>query len=130
MGPGGKTLTTASGGNFVSVFLIRNKQSPRLGAAPIEDAGIGSEPSADIRIDERDGKEILIYRNTKPNVHGELFGITMTGMDGNTYKISLFTGESEACDADAPVWKIAEIIAETTNYRDFAEWGISTIDAE
>ena len=91
---------------------------------------IQSEPSADIRIDERDGKEILIYRNTKPNVHGELFGITMTGMDGTTYKFSLFTGESEACDADAPVWKIAEIIAETTNYRDFAEWGISTIDAE
>ncbi|MBR5960071.1 MAG: hypothetical protein IKZ98_03685 [Clostridia bacterium] len=91
---------------------------------------IQAEPSADVRTEERDGKEILIYRNTNPNAYGELFGIVMTGTDGNTYKISLFTGESEAYEEDAPVWKIAEIIAETTNYRDFSQWGIPTTENE
>ena len=91
---------------------------------------IQAEPSADVRTEERDGKEILIYRNTNANAYGELFGIAMTGTDGNTYKISLFTGESEAYEEDAPVWKIAEIIAETTNYRDFSQWGIPTTENE
>ena len=93
-------------------------------------AYIQAEPTADVRTEERDGKEILIYRNTNANAYGELFGIAMTGTDGNTYKISLFTGESEAYEADAPVWKIAEIIAATTNYRDFSQWGIPTTDNE
>ena len=93
-------------------------------------AYIQAEPTADVRTEERDGKEILIYRNTNPNANGELFGIVMTGTDGNTYKISLFTGESEAYEADAPVWEIAEIIVATTNYRDFSQWDIPTTENE
>lgn len=93
-------------------------------------AAIQAEPSADVRTEERDGKDIIIYRNTNPNAYGELFGIVMTGADGNTYKISLFTGENEAFGADAPVWKIAEIIAKTTKYMDFEALGISASENE
>lgn len=91
---------------------------------------IQSEPTADVRFEERQGKEILFYRNTNPSAYGELFGIALQGTDGALYKISIFTGESEAYEEDAPVWKIAEIIAGSTTYRDFSEWGISTEKAD
>ena len=39
MAPEGKALMTASGGNFISAFLNRNKRSPQCGVAPIEVAG-------------------------------------------------------------------------------------------
>ncbi len=42
---GGKPPRTASGGNLVGGFLMRNKRSPRCGVAPIEHAGVGSSPT-------------------------------------------------------------------------------------
>ena len=91
---------------------------------------IQAEPTADVHIETRNGREALIYRNTAPNAYGELFGMAMTGMDGNTYKVSIFTGESEEYEEDAPVWKIAEIIGKTFTFRDFSEWGIPTTPDE
>ena len=45
---------TASGGNFIGWFLIRNKRSPQCGVAPIETAD--SARYADALIAFRDGK--------------------------------------------------------------------------
>ena len=112
-------------------YMLQLRQfSPEVIAYEQFKAAIQAEPSADVRTEERDGKEIIIYRNTNPNGYGELFGIVMTGADGNTYKISLFTGESEAYGAEAPVWKIADIIAKTTKYMDFEALGISASENE
>lgn len=91
---------------------------------------IQAEPTAETRITERNGKEVFIYRNTDPNPYGELYGIAVTGLDGNTYKVSIFTGDSEAYGEDDPVWKIAEIIGQSFTIRDFSEWGIPTAPDE
>ena len=69
--------------------------------------------------------EIIWYRNTAPTARSELFGITLTGLDGNLYKISIFTGDSEDFSPDAPVWALAETIAGTVRHQDFADWGIT-----
>ncbi len=86
---------------------------------------IMAEPSADVRTEARGDGEIFCYRNTNPGPDSELFGIAMAGSDGALYKISIFTGAGEAYGADAPVWKIADIIAASAHYRDFSEWGVT-----
>ena len=85
-------------------------------------ATIEAEPTAESAVFERDGVEILTYRNTRPSVVGELYGIALTGLDGCLYKVSLFTGDSEAFDEEAPVWKISLIIASTCRLQDFSDW--------
>lgn len=87
---------------------------------------ISREETAEITARTVEGTEILRYRNTKPTgPDAELYGIITTGLDGKLYKISIFTGDSETFDTEAPVWKIAEIIYQTTRIQDFSEWGIS-----
>ena len=87
---------------------------------------IMAEPTSVVRTREYEGTEILIYLNSKPDADSELVGVAMEGIDGKLYKISIFTGDSERFGADAPVWKIAEVIAESAYVRDFSEWGINT----
>ena len=86
---------------------------------------VEKEPTSQSWTETHLGTECLIYRNTAPAHSGvELFGIAMTGIDGKLYKISIFTGESEAYGSQDPVWAIAEIIAKTARVQDFSEWGI------
>ena len=69
--------------------------------------------------------EVFSYRNPAPSAYAELYGIAVTGLDGRLYKISIFTGDSERFDEDAPVWKIAEVIARSVRIQDFSEWGVN-----
>ena len=66
--------------------------------------------------------EVFTYRNPVPSAYAELYGIALTGLDGRLYKISIFTGDSGRFDGDAPVWKIAGVIARTVRIQDFSEW--------
>lgn len=86
----------------------------------------GREPTADWHTEIRDDTEFLFYRNTKPGAQSELYGIATVGLDGKLYKISIFTGSTERFDDDAPVWRIAEVVAATARVRDFASWGVDT----
>jgi hypothetical protein len=83
------------------------------------------EITAEVHTEEREGKEVLFYRNKYPTEVSELYGIGLEGLDGKLYKISIFTGEKEEYKKDAVVWKIADIIAKSARNRDFSEWGIS-----
>ena len=82
-----------------------------------------NEITAEVRTEERYGKELLFYRNKYPTEVSELYGIGLEGLDGKLYKISIFTGEKEEYQKDALVWKIADIIAKSARNRDFSEWG-------
>lgn len=81
-----------------------------LGAATAEVRYSGDDPS------------ILCVKNTVPSPDSELVGIALNGLDGNLYKISIFTGFDEDCSPDAIVWDIAQIIADYTSQMDFADW--------
>ena len=87
---------------------------------------IQQEPSSDWSVRTDGDLEILTYRNTAPGPSSELYGIAMTGLDGKLYKISIFTGADEAFGEDAPVWEIAERIAESARHQDFSEWGLES----
>ena len=82
------------------------------------------EITAEVHTEEREGKEVLFYRNKYPTEVSELYGIGLEGLDGKLYKISIFTGEKEEYKKDAVVWKIADIIAKSARNRDFSQWGI------
>ena len=82
------------------------------------------EITAEVHTEEREGKEVLFYRNKYPTEVSELYGIGLEGLDGKLYKISIFTGEKEEYKKDAVVWKIADIIAKSARNRDFSEWGL------
>ena len=88
-------------------------------------AMIGQVGTAETHTRMDGSMEILTYRNTAPNAYSELYGIAMTGLDGLFYKISIFTGDDGAYSPDAPVWEIAEVIAQSACHRDFSEWGIT-----
>ena len=83
------------------------------------------EITAEVHTEEREGKEVLFYRNKYPTEVSELYGIGLEGLDGKLYKISIFTGEKEEYKKDAVVWKIADIIAKSARNRDFSQRGIS-----
>lgn len=68
--------------------------------------------------------EILVYRNIRPSIHSELYGIALTGLDGLLYKISIFTGADKAFGSEAPVWEIAEALGQSVRHQDFSEWGV------
>ena len=85
---------------------------------------IKKEITAEVHTEEREGKEVLFYRNKYPTEVSELYGIGLEGLDGKLYKISIFTGEKEEYKKDAVVWKIADIIAKSARNRDFSQWGI------
>jgi len=87
-------------------------------------AMIERERTAEISTRMDGDSEILAYRNTRPNAYSELYGIALAGLDGLLYKISIFTGVDEKYGQDAPVWGIAETIAQSTRHQDFSEWGI------
>ena len=85
---------------------------------------ITGEKTADCRVRDDNGSEILTYRNTAPGKDSELYGIALTGLDGLFYKISIFSGADEDVSDTAPVWEIAENIGKTIRRQDFSEWGI------
>ena len=59
------------------------------------------EITAEVHTEEREGKEVLFYRNKYPTEVSELYGIGLEGLDGKLYKISIFTGEKEEYKKDA-----------------------------
>lgn len=69
--------------------------------------------------------EIVCYRNTTPTAVSELYGIALTGTDGCMYKVSIFTGVAEDYAADAPVWEIAEQIAQSVSIVDYSAWPLT-----
>ena len=79
-------------------------------------------PSAETNIRDINGTEVLTYKNTRATASSELYGIVMTGIDGKMYKVSIFTGDNERFDAEAPVWKIAEIVGATCNVMDYSSF--------
>ena len=52
---------------------------------------IKKEITAEVHTEEREGKEVLFYRNKYPTEVSELYGIGLEGLDGKLYKISIFT---------------------------------------
>ncbi|MBR4081462.1 MAG: hypothetical protein IKK21_06735 [Clostridia bacterium] len=69
-----------------------------------------------------DDQRVLCVTNTMPSPDSELVGIALNGLDGNLYKISIFTGFDGDCSPNAVVWDIAQIIADYTSQMDFADW--------
>ena len=43
---------------------------------------------------------------------------------GRPFKISIFTGMDEDCSAEAPVWDIAEQIADSVEIVDYSGWPV------
>lgn len=84
------------------VDLIRQTES-----AEYEEAEVGGGP-------------VFRYRNTKANENSELYGAALTGLDGNLYKISIFTGEDGDYSENAKVWQIAEELGQTVRSRDYS----------
>ena len=82
-----------------------------------------ADKTADTAVRDREGTEIFIYRNTTPAAVTELYGIALIGLDGELYKISVFTGDSEKYGPEDPVWEIADTIGKTVRLQDFSEWG-------
>ena len=83
-----------------------------------------NDPASDVTETERDGVSILSYRNMSPSADSQLFGILLEGLDGNIYKISIFTGESEDFSPEARVWEIAQTIADNVSIMDFSAWPV------
>ncbi|MBE5780093.1 MAG: hypothetical protein E7331_12295 [Clostridiales bacterium] len=82
---------------------------------------MAGESSADVSyLDE--AKSILHVKNTSPTANSELVSISMNGLDGNMYKISIFTGMDEDCSAGARVWECAQTVSAYTRYMDFSDW--------
>ena len=111
------------GGNELFTLQLRCFDPAAIDYAYFK-AIIQQEPSSDWSVRMDGDLEILTYRNTAPGPSSELYGIAMTGLDGKLYKISIFTGADEAFGEDAPVWEIAERIAESARHQDFSEWGL------
>lgn len=78
-------------------------------------------PDAEMSLKETETGKILYYQNTAPTSDSELFGIVMDGIDGNIYKISIFTGEDGDCSKEAKVWSIAQAISQSVNIKDFSQ---------
>ncbi len=83
-----------------------------------------SEKTAQVSLRLSGETEILSYKNTTPSETAELYGIALSGLDGKLYRISVFTGDSGTYQENAPVWKIAGIIEQTTRIQDFSDWGM------
>lgn len=113
------------GGNEKFILQLRCFDPAAIDYAYFK-AIIQQEPSSDWSVRMDGDLEILTYRNTAPGPSSELYGIAMTGLDGKLYKISIFTGADEAFGEDAPVWEIAERIAESARHQDFSEWGLES----
>lgn len=79
-------------------------------------------PGAQVEIRDVGGVEVVCYRNGTPTGVSELYGIALTGTDGYFYKVSIFTGVDEDCSEDAPVWSIAETIADSVTIVDYSGW--------
>ena len=71
-------------------------------------------------LDEKES--ILCVQNTAPDANTELVGIALNGLDGNLYKVSIFTGADEDFSPDAAVWEIAQTVAAYTSQMDFSTW--------
>ena len=82
-----------------------------------------ADETAETAVRDREGADIFIYRNTTPTAVTELYGIALIGLDGELYKISVFTGDSEKYGPEDPVWEIAETVGKTARLQDFSEWG-------
>ena len=84
-------------------------------------AMVQQEPNVEVTL-RGEAENILCYRNTVPTANVELYGIALTGLDGNLYKLSIFTGVDGDFSEDAPVWDIAEFIAQNSSQVDFSQW--------
>lgn len=82
-----------------------------------------AEPTSEVSFTGENGS-ILCYRNTRPTSQSELYGIVLEGLDGNMYKISIFTGVDGDCSPGAKVWEIARVIGESAATMDFSDWPI------
>ena len=111
------------GGNADFTIQLRQFSPEDISVDAFKDKLL-KEPTAQVDVNEKDGSTIVCYQNTAASANSELFGIMLEGLDGNTYKISIFTGESEAFDSDAKVWEIAQIIADSVGLQDFSQWPI------
>ena len=81
---------------------------------------VKQEPTVQWEILQERGTPVLYYRNQAPNAATELVGVVITGTDGCMYKVSIFTGWDENFAADAPVWEIAQVLAESIRHEDFS----------
>lgn len=79
------------------------------------------EPTAEVSL-LGENQDILYVRNTAATATSELANIALKGLDGNLYKISIFTGSDEDASPDARAWEIAQTIAAYTSQMDFSEW--------
>lgn len=80
-----------------------------------------AEPTAEVSLLGED-QSIMYVRNTTSTADSELVSIALNGLDGNLYKISIFTGVDEDYSPDASVWEIAQTVAGYTSQMDFLQW--------
>lgn len=81
---------------------------------------VQQEPNVEWKTGNERGTLVLYYRNQAPAATTELAGVVITGMDGCMYKVSVFTGWDENFAADAPVWDIAQVLADSIRHEDFS----------
>ena len=77
-------------------------------------------PNTQWEVSEERGTPVLCYRNLAATAITELVGVVITGTDGCMYKVSIFTGWDENFAEDAPVWEIAQVVADSLRYEDFS----------
>ena len=77
-------------------------------------------PNTQWEVSEERGTPVLCYRNLAANDSTELVGVVITGTDGCMYKVSIFTGWDGNFAEDAPVWKIAQVVADSLRHEDFS----------
>ena len=86
------------------------------------------EPTAEVSF-WGENQNVMYVRNTAPTGDSELVSIALNGLDGNLYKISIFTGYDEDYSPDASVWEIAQTVANSTSQMDFSQWPLEETPA-
>lgn len=77
-------------------------------------------PNTYWEVSEERGTPVLCYRNLAASDRTELVGVVITGTDGCMYKVSIFTGWDGNFAEDAPVWEIAQVVADSLRHEDFS----------
>lgn len=77
-------------------------------------------PNTHWEVSEERGTPVLCYRNLAATAITELVGVVITGTDGCMYKVSIFSGWDENVAEDAPVWEIAQVVADSLRHEDFS----------
>ena len=77
-------------------------------------------PNTYWEVSEERGTPVLCYRNLAATASTELLGVVITGTDGCMYKVSIFSGWDENVAEDAPVWEIAQVVADSLRHEDFS----------